>query len=194
MDDFIQRPYCDNALWRALHSAQKSALPQVSVACPGTMARRPSGRSAADTVLPRRFHGPGRDCGDRVAEQGSGLRHSVLEPPPKQCRSSLLIRNTAALASASSRSSIRGPESDGPSAPALRGLGWRSVPDQSRWVACRPGLFLPVRVLSRLFRRLFLERLHRAFDTGRLQFFNAFASLQDVRTFARHLAGPRRTE
>jgi hypothetical protein len=62
--------------------------------------------------------------------------------------------------------------------------------DQSHWVACRPGFFLPVRVLS----RLFLERLQRAFDTGRLQFFNALASLQDVPTFARHLAGPRCTE
>ncbi|WP_197426614.1 MULTISPECIES: transposase, partial [Hyphomicrobiales] len=32
-------------------------------------------------------------------------------------------------------------------------------PDGSRWIACRPGFFLPVRVLSRLFRRLFLEGL-----------------------------------
>jgi hypothetical protein len=68
------------------------------------------------------------------------------------------------------------------------------APDHSRWLACRPGFFLPVRVLSRLFRRLFLERLQRAFDTGRLQFFNALAFLQDVRAFTRHLAGPRRTE
>jgi hypothetical protein len=42
--------------------------------------------------------------------------------------------------------------------------------DGTRWVACRPGFFLPVRVLSRLFRRLFLTSLHDAFDAGRLQF------------------------
>ena len=40
---------------------------------------------------------------------------------------------------------------------------------EGRWVACRPGFFLPVRVLSRLYRRLFLERLHAAFSAGALQ-------------------------
>jgi integrase/recombinase XerC len=42
-------------------------------------------------------------------------------------------------------------------------------PDGERWIACRPGFFLPVRVLSRLFRRLFLEQLRRAFDAGMLR-------------------------
>jgi hypothetical protein len=49
--------------------------------------------------------------------------------------------------------------------------------DGSRWVSCRPGFFLPVRVLSRLFRRLFLERLLAAHDAGRLQFFGNHAPL-----------------
>src|SRR5919204_2698192 len=44
-------------------------------------------------------------------------------------------------------------------------------PDGQRWIACRPGFFLPVRVLSRLFRRRFLEKLAAAYDGGRLQFF-----------------------
>ena len=44
-------------------------------------------------------------------------------------------------------------------------------PDGQRWVACRPGFFLPVKVLSRLFRRLFLEQLKAAFDAGKLAFF-----------------------
>src|SRR6266540_6075172 len=43
--------------------------------------------------------------------------------------------------------------------------------DGSRWVSCRPGFFLPVRVLSRLFRRLFLEKLMAAHAAGRLNFF-----------------------
>jgi Transposase zinc-binding domain/Putative transposase len=46
-------------------------------------------------------------------------------------------------------------------------------PDGERWVHCRPNFFLHVRVLSRLFRRLFLELLQHAFDSGKLQFFNA---------------------
>jgi hypothetical protein len=68
------------------------------------------------------------------------------------------------------------------------------APDHSRWIACRPGFFLPVRVLSRLFRRLFLERLRRAFETGHLRFFNALAPLQHMQAFARYLDGPRRAE
>src|SRR5438105_11774861 len=46
-------------------------------------------------------------------------------------------------------------------------------PDGKRWISCRPGFFLPVRVLSRLFRRLFLEELVKAFDAGKLEFFSA---------------------
>src|SRR5262249_53746217 len=45
-----------------------------------------------------------------------------------------------------------------------------------RWISCRPGFFLPVRVLSRLFRRLFLEQLAAAHDAGRLRFFGDHAS------------------
>jgi hypothetical protein len=56
-------------------------------------------------------------------------------------------------------------------------------PDGQRWISCRPNFFLPVRVLSRLFRRLFLEALQRAFDSGKLQFFNALESLRERRTF-----------
>jgi hypothetical protein len=66
--------------------------------------------------------------------------------------------------------------------------------DGQAWVACRPGFFLPVRVLSRLFRRLFLERLCQAHATGKLAFFNDLAALADRATFTRHLAPTRRAE
>jgi hypothetical protein len=66
--------------------------------------------------------------------------------------------------------------------------------DGERWVSCRPGFFLPVRVLSRLFRRLFLAQLQAAFDAGHLRFFNALEPLQTPRAFARHLAPARRAE
>jgi hypothetical protein len=60
--------------------------------------------------------------------------------------------------------------------------------DRQRWVSCRPGFFLPVRVLSRLFRRLFLEKLAVVRDAGRLHFFNDLAHLQDRLAFADFLA------
>ena len=66
--------------------------------------------------------------------------------------------------------------------------------DGERWVACRPGFFLPVRVLSRLFRRLFLERLLAAHQAGRLKFFGDHAVLADAQAFAAYLAPLRRAE
>ena len=52
-----------------------------------------------------------------------------------------------------------------------------------RWISCRPDFFLPVRVLSRLFRRLFLEALQHVFDSGKLAFYNAQEPLRDRRAF-----------
>ncbi|MEA2845656.1 MAG: hypothetical protein QOG78_937 [Rhodospirillaceae bacterium] len=66
--------------------------------------------------------------------------------------------------------------------------------DGTRWVACRPGFFLPVRVLSRLFRRLFLEQLQAAFDAGNLGFYGDLAGLADAAAFKQHLAKLRRLE
>jgi hypothetical protein len=66
--------------------------------------------------------------------------------------------------------------------------------DGLRWVACRPGFFMPVRVLSRLFRRLFLEKLMAAFDAGRLRFFGAHADLSARAAFAAFLAPLRTVE
>ena len=64
--------------------------------------------------------------------------------------------------------------------------------DGSRWVSCRPSFFLPVRVLSRLFRRLFLEQLVAAHQAGRLQFFGQHAALADTAAFAAFLPAPTR--
>ena len=60
-------------------------------------------------------------------------------------------------------------------------------PHGDRWIGCRPGFFLSVRVLSRLFRRRFLEELDQAHRSGRLQFFGEYAALGDARTFGRWL-------
>jgi hypothetical protein len=67
-------------------------------------------------------------------------------------------------------------------------------PDGSSWVACRPGFFLPVRVLSRLYRRLFLEQLQAAFEAGTLGFFGDLAGLADPAAFARCLGEMRRID
>lgn len=64
----------------------------------------------------------------------------------------------------------------------------------TRWVACRPGFFLPVRVLSRLFRRLFLEQLQAAFEAGGLAFFGDLAEFAEPAAFARRLRELRRVE
>ena len=67
-------------------------------------------------------------------------------------------------------------------------------PDGTRWVSCRPGFFLPVRVLSRLFRRLFIQFLQEAFDAGRLNFFGNLADLAQPTAFNRTMAAVRRIE
>src|SRR6187401_836970 len=64
--------------------------------------------------------------------------------------------------------------------------------DGERWVACRSGFLLPVRVLSRLFRRLFLAGIAEAHAAGRLAFFGEIDGLSDRRAFAAHLAPLRR--
>lgn len=67
-------------------------------------------------------------------------------------------------------------------------------PDGARWVTCRPGFFLPVRVLSRLFRRLFLEGLLSLHRKGALTFFRDLAGLTDAAAFAAWLAPLRKTD
>jgi hypothetical protein len=66
--------------------------------------------------------------------------------------------------------------------------------DGTRWISCRPGFFLPVRVLSRLFRRLFLTALQDAFDRGQLRFAASLQALADPHVFADHLQPVRQTE
>jgi hypothetical protein len=67
-------------------------------------------------------------------------------------------------------------------------------PDQTRWVACRPGFFLPVRVLSRRFRTLFLAQLQAAFVAGELHFSGTLATLAEPTAFAVRLDALRAVE
>jgi hypothetical protein len=67
-------------------------------------------------------------------------------------------------------------------------------PGQDRWISCRPGFFLPVRVLSRLFRRLFLTALEQAFAHNKLQFFGELEPLKQAAAFASYLTAVRQKE
>ena len=67
-------------------------------------------------------------------------------------------------------------------------------PDGARWIGCKPGFFLPIRVLSRLFRRLFLEGLMALHRAGGLAFFGDLAGLSEPQAFAAYLAPLRKTE
>ena len=70
--------------------------------------------------------------------------------------------------------------------PHVHGIvpGGGLAPDADRWVACKPGFFLSVRVLSRLFRRRFLEELQNAHRGGQLKFFGEHVDLSDASAFA----------
>jgi hypothetical protein len=64
-------------------------------------------------------------------------------------------------------------------------------PDGKSWIGCRPGFFLPIRVLSRMFRGLFLHYLEKAFTAGNLNFFSAHRHRHEPAEFRRHLAPAR---
>lgn len=66
------------------------------------------------------------------------------------------------------------------------------APDGSRWISSRPAFLMPVRVLGRLFRRLFLTQLLALYDARRLSFFGAMAPLAERRVFLRHLSPVRK--
>ena len=67
-------------------------------------------------------------------------------------------------------------------------------PDGTRWISCRPRFFLPIRVLSCLFRRLLIELLEKAYENGQLQFFSALKELQNRQLFLRYLEPLRHTK
>jgi hypothetical protein len=80
--------------------------------------------------------------------------------------------------------------------PHVHGIvpGGGLAPDGKRWIACRPGFFLPVRVLSRLFRRCFVEQLQQLHQAGRLRFFGEHTALADAKVFEDWLRPLRKCE
>src|ERR1700676_2978098 len=80
--------------------------------------------------------------------------------------------------------------------PHVHGIvpGGGLAPDADRWVPCKPGFFLPVRVLSRMFRRRFLEELENLHRDGQLKFFGEYVDLSDTDAFADWLTPLRQCE
>lgn len=68
------------------------------------------------------------------------------------------------------------------------------APDGKRWIACKKRFLLPVRVLSRLFRRLFLEELQRAFNKGDLEFHGGLAAHAEPKVFTKLVDACRQIE
>src|SRR5471030_3271263 len=80
--------------------------------------------------------------------------------------------------------------------PHVHGIvpGGGLAPHEDRWVPCKPGFFLSVRVLSRLFRRRFLEELQKLHRDGQLKFFGEHVDLSDAAAFADWLMPMRQCE
>src|ERR1700751_1408784 len=170
-----------------LRLVSKPALPKVAVPGAGPVDRGSSIRTPRYRILSRRLHFAGRDCRHRLPKQRSGVRLSS-KPHRKPCAPLLPIPNIWAPRSASSRCFTVGDRACSfipisiASSPAAG-----SHPMATVWVSCRPGFFLPVRVLSRLFRRLFLEFLQKAFNDQQLHFFSSLHELQDPSAFSAYL-------
>ena len=121
-------------------------------------------------------------------EQGRRLRPALPHRRPERCAPSPPTRATSAPRSASSPCCTPGARRSStiPTCTASSPVG-ASPTTAAAWVACRPGFFLPVRVLSRYFRRVLLAALEDAFESGQLHFAGRLQPLADPRRFAEHL-------
>ena len=176
----------------AYNSCRNRHCPKCQSTRGAALARGAPGRPAAGRVLPRGLHAAGADRRHRVPEQGRDLRPAVRRrrrdaAAPSPPIPSIWARSIGATLVLHTWGSALTHH------PHVHGIvpGGGLSPDGERWVACRPGFFLPVRVLSRLFRRRFLEELQQAHRAGQLQFFGEHAALADaagVRAVARAAA------
>jgi hypothetical protein len=156
------------------------------------LARRPPGRSAAGRLFPCRLHAAAEIA--PIAYQNKAVVYDLLFRTAAEALLTIAadpkhlgarIGATAVLHSWGSAMTHH------PHVHMIVPGGGISL-DGTRWVRCKPGFLLPVRVLSRLFRRLFLTALANAHAAGRLQIFGETAGLCRCAAFAGHLAPLRR--
>ena len=167
-------------------------MPEVSGGRRAAMARRPPGRAPAGSLLSRRLHPAGVDR--RHPFQNKAAVYDLLFRTAAETLTTIAadpkhlgarIGLTAVLHTWGSALAHH------PHVHVIVPGGGLS-PDGSRWIACKPGFFLSVRVLSRLFRRLFLDGLKALHAAGRLGFLGDLAPLADKRAFDAALAPLRR--
>ena len=143
-------------------------------------------------------------CGIQVASalaaaHSSNIIHRDIKPENIMIRADGLAK-VLDFGLAQSRGSLQGQVLSELRAGTLRYMspeqaaGESLTPATDSWVACRPGFFLPVKVLSRRFRTVFLTALGQAFRDGELNFFSELKPLAERRKFAELLASARRTE
>ncbi|WP_412549982.1 transposase [Sinorhizobium meliloti] len=143
-------------------------------------------RAPRHSVLSRRLHPAGGHCRHRLPEQGARLRSAV------PCHRRDAAHHRRRSQASRRRDRLLRCFAHLPLHCVVPGGGFS--PDGTRWIACKPGFFLPVRVLSRLFRRLFLQHLEKAFEAGKLQFFTALQHLNERNAFRCYLAPLRKTD
>src|SRR6266480_2820507 len=148
------------------------------------MARGAHGRTASHSLFPRRFHSSPRDRFRCIPEHETRLHHSLprrLTNAARYCRrpETSRCRDWLPCGAAHLDSVIPG-----------GGLS----PDHTRWVSGRPKFFLPVVVLSSMFRGKFLFYLKQAFDQGKLNFFGDLKPLADPQAFGHFLRRNREIE
>src|SRR5712664_3336573 len=161
---------------------------------PGRGTRRVAGRIVAGAIFPRRLHIAGAGRRNRLPKQGGGLRHPVQVggrgAEHNRCRSTPSRRRDRLH----HRTPHLGPEPAAPSARPLPRSRRRLVDGRNTLDILSTRLLPAVRVLSSLFRRLFLEKLQEAFAAGKLAFFGSLARFADTPVFSRYLAKLRRVE
>src|SRR5215471_2163386 len=183
------RPHPD-----CLQLLPKPALPEV----PGCGRKGVAGgareRAIAGPVLPPRVLIAGSDCRYRLSEQGRDLRsvvQGVIRGNADDRGRSKASRRPHRHLGCSSYLGI-GPHSSPHVHMIVPGGGFSL--DRKSCVECRPDFFLSVRVLSRLFRRLLLDKLTAAHKAEQLEFFGKHVKLADAKAFSAYLAPLRNCE
>ena len=162
-------------------------LPQMSGHGARTLAGRSPRRTAAHRVLPRGLHPTRADRLPGLLQQRSRLRDPLPRHRPNSARPP---RRTVWVLELGFFCVLHSWGQNLHFHPHLHCVvpGGGLSPDHERWIAARRRFLLPVKVLSRLFRRLVLEALEKAHTAGALQFFGDLERLRDPSAFAQFLA------
>src|SRR5467141_881510 len=158
------------------------------------MARRARGRSAAGTVLSCGVHAAGAIAD--IAYQNKAVIYDILFTTSAETMTTIAAdpKHLGARVGITSVLHTWGSAlTHHPHVHMIVPGGGISI-DGTRWVPCRPNFILPVKVLSRLFRGLFLAKLVAAHRAGRLKFFGVHARLDNIRTFKAYLAPLRKID